>query len=302
MESIEPITGADTRAVVVTGATAGIGLAVAEQLAQAGIFVIGVGRSLKRCQEAEQKLRLINPGRPAVYLTADLSLQSQVRRLAGEIGQALEQNGYPYLYGLVNNAGLVSYWQTLTAEGFEITWATNHLAPFLLTHLALPLLQAGPAARVITVSSHSHYGARIHWDDVQLRRRFWVLTAYGQSKLANVLFSLELNRRLGDGSGVRAFACDPGLVRTSIGTKSVPAIVRFAWNVHSSRGISAEQSARGIVTVLMEPSVQERPEIYWKHGQPVSPSQRALNGADARRLWALSEQMTGLGKDGGNGR
>lgn len=281
-------------AVVVTGATAGIGLSAAEQLARQGIFVIGVGRSPERCQTAQNRLRQINPQQNAVYLTANLSLQSDVRRLALEIRQVLADSGFSSLYALLNNAGQFTFWQEITPEGFETQWATNHLAPFLLTNLLLPELKAAPAARVVTVSSQSHYSARMHWDDVQLRRRYSGFAAYGQSKLSNVLFSLELNNRLGSGSTVRAFACDPGLVRTKIGTKGVPPIVRFGWNVHSSRGISADQSAAGIIHVLLAPSIQERTEIYWKHGKPKSPSKRALNQADAARLWALSEQMTGL--------
>jgi hypothetical protein len=104
---------------------------------------------------------------------------------------------------------------------------------------------------------------------------------------------VELNKRFGAGSTVRAFACDPGLVKTGIGAKDAPAFIRFAWNVSSkSRGITADESARGIIRVILEPSLQEREEIYWKHGKPVTPSKRALNEEDARRLWALSEQMT----------
>jgi NAD(P)-dependent dehydrogenase (short-subunit alcohol dehydrogenase family) len=256
--------------------------------------VIGIGRSPERCREAEASLHRINPENKAIYLTANLSLQSEVRRLVSDIEGVLTSNGFTSLYALVNNAGLFTYWQELTAEGFETQWATNHLAPFLLTNLLLPTLQAAPAARVVTVSSNSHYGARIHWEDVQLRRKYWGLTAYGQSKLANVLFTLELNKRLGTGSSVRAFACDPGLVKTGIGAKDAPAFIRIFWNVHSkSRGMTAEKSARGITHVVLEPSLQTREEVYWKHGEPKAPSKRALDEEDARRLWALSEQMTG---------
>lgn len=294
MDIDQNLSSENRRAAVVTGATSGIGRAVAGQLAKQGVWVIGIGRSPERCREAEASLHRINPENKAIYLTANLSLQSEVRRLAAEIEKALTSNGFASLYALVNNAGLFTYWQELTAEGFETQWATNHLAPFLLTHLLLPELRSAPAARVVTVSSNSHYRARIHWEDVQLLNKYWGLTAYGQSKLANVLFTLELNKRLGLGSTVRAFACDPGLVKTGIGAKDAPTYIRLFWNVSSKlRGISAEESARGINRVILEPSIQIRKEIYWKHGEPVAPSKRALNEEDACMLWALSEQMTG---------
>lgn len=284
---------------IVTGATSGIGLAAAEALARRGAFIIGVGRSPERCRQAERQVRALQPaaqnadapaGEPggALYLTADLSLQSEVRALARKIGALLEGG---QLDGLVNCAGTFTFWYTQTAEGFEMQWAVNHLAPFLLTHELLPLMQRAPSARVVTVSSGSHYGARVHWDDPQLRRRYDGLRAYGQSKLSNVLFTGELGRRLGSGSTVRAFAADPGLVRTDIGLKGTPALVRWVWQRRRAGGISAEESARGIVYLLTEPSIQGAQDLYWKHGAPQKPSRQALDGASARRLWQLSEQM-----------
>ncbi len=282
------------KTVVVTGATAGIGLACAEQLARMGWAVIGVGRSAERCRAAESRLRQINPDAPCAYLTADLSLQPQVRALAGSVREALAAFGRSGLDGLINNAGTFTYWLELTPEGFEKQWAVNHLAGFLLTNELLPLLRAAPPARVVTVSSASHYGARLNWEDVQLRRHYNGLRMYGQTKLANVLFTLELNRRLGPGSAVRAFAADPGLVKTDIGLKGTPPLVRWVWERRRAGGITAEESARGIVYLASEPSIQDSPEIYWKHGAPRRASKQALDASAARRLWALSAQMCGL--------
>ena len=283
---------------VVTGATSGIGLAAAEILVRRGAGVIGVGRSAERCKAVEAHLRHIHPDAPVHYVVADLSLQKNIHQVADEILNQLAGTGKPVLDGLLNNAGTFTYWMTLTAEGIEMQWAVNHLASFLLTHRLIPALQAAPLARVVTVSSGSHRHGWINWNDPQLRRCYNGLRAYGNTKLANILFTLEFNRRLGTGSTIRAFAANPGLVKTDIGMKGNPAIAGLVWKLRRSGGIPAEESARGIVYLLTEPSIQESTEVYWKHGLPQHASRRALDPADATRLWMLSEKMCGL--DGGN--
>ncbi len=282
------------RAIVVTGATSGIGLAVAQQLAARGAFVLGVGRSAERCQEARRQVLATSPEAQVDYLLADLSLQSQVRRLAADIREKLAGQGRNGLDGLINNAGLFTYWMTLTAEGFEMQWAVNHLCPFLLTCELLPQLRAAGRARVITVSSGSHRAARLDWNDIQLRRRYNGLRAYGQTKLANILFTLELNRRLGPDSTVRAFAANPGLVNTNIAMKDNPGLVRWIWGWRKKGGITPEESARGLVFLASDPSLDNAADIYWKHGVPQTPSPRALDAESARRLWEISAQMCGI--------
>jgi len=274
------------KVIVVTGATSGIGLAVAEQLASQGAGVIGVGRSLERCQQAENRLRALTGNPQIKYLVTDLSLQSGVRRLAGEICGQVNA-----LDGLVNNAGSIPFHQVITTEGFDLQWALNHLAPFLLTHELLPLLKVAPQSRVVTVSSGSHYGARLRWDDIQLLEHYGVLRAYKQTKLCNVLFTAELNRRLEPGSSVRAFAADPGLVKTDIGLKSNSKLARWAWAFYRRRGITPEQSARRIVYLVREPSIQDASQVYWKHGKPKPPNPYALDVDAARRLWEISARM-----------
>ncbi len=279
------------KTIVVTGATSGIGLATAEELVRQGCHVIGVGRSAQRCQAAAQRLGAINPAVHVVFCTADLTLQSEVRRLAGEIRRITTAAGRAALDGLVNNAGTFTYWLTLTAEGFETQWALNHLAPFLLTRELLPLLEAAPAARVVTVSSGSHYHTRLNWSDIQLRHHYNGLLAYKQAKLANVLFTAELNRRLAPTSHVAAFAADPGLVNTEIGLKGTPVLVRWIWQRRRAGGIPPAEAARGIIFLLGENSIQDARDLYWRHGQPLKPSKAALDPFAAQRLWALSEQM-----------
>jgi NAD(P)-dependent dehydrogenase (short-subunit alcohol dehydrogenase family) len=279
---------------VLTGATSGIGFAAAQLLAERGAFLIGVGRSAERCAQAESQLRSAHPQAHVEYCMADLSMQEQVRKLAVDIRAKLMAQQLKSLDGLINNAGTFTYWMTLTPEGFEMQWAVNHLAPFLLTHELLPLLQAAPAARVVTVSSGSHYNTRLKWNDIQLRRGYNCLLAYKQTKLANVLFTAELNRRLGSKSTLRAFAADPGLVFTEMGFKGNPGLVRWIWDRRRRGGVTPEESARGVVYVAVEPSIQNSPEIYWKDSRPKAPNRYALDEDVARRLWNLSEQMCGI--------
>lgn len=277
------------RTYVVTGATSGIGLAAAALLARDGAAVIGLGRSPERCREAEAYLGRSRVQGRVRFLAADLSVQAEVRRAAAEIRAAVTA-----LDGLVNNAGVFTFLRSLTPDGFETQWAVNHLAPFLLTHELLPLLRRAPRARVVTVSSGSHYHTRLRWDDLQLRRGYNGLLAYKRTKLCNVLFTTELRRRLGTDSTVQAFAADPGLVDTAIGFKHTPVLARWFWDRRRRGGITPEESARGVVYLAVEPSIQDAAEIYWKHGLPKAPNPYALDVKATRRLWDLSCRMCAL--------
>jgi NAD(P)-dependent dehydrogenase (short-subunit alcohol dehydrogenase family) len=279
---------------VVTGATSGIGLALVEQLLGMGFHVIGVGRSPQRCQSQSDRLQAAYPRGQLAYCVADLSVQAEIRGVVADIAQVLSGWGVDALDGLVNNAGTFTFWQTLTPEGFETQWAVNHLAAFLLTHELLPRLRRSPDARVITVSSNSHYRTKLNWADIQLLSCYNPMKAYKQTKLANVLFTAELNRRLGPASSVRAVAADPGLVDTGIGEKSGSWLARWIWSLRRRRGISAGESAAGVAKLLLCDSLHEHPAIYWKHGVPKRPNPYALDEDHGRRLWEISAQMTGI--------
>jgi retinol dehydrogenase-12 len=283
------------RTFAVTGATSGIGFAVADALLRAGGIVIGSGRTADHCKEALDRLRK-NHGAEArvAFLPADLSLQGEVRRLAQDIRATLGAWGLERLDALINNAATVPFWQTLTAEGIDMQWAVNHLAPFLLTLDLLPELRAAPAGRVVIVSSGSHYGVRLDWRDIQLLHHYSALRAYGQTKLANVLFASEFNRRFSATSHLRAFAADPGLVRTEIGFKSKSVLAKWAWALRRRGGVQPEQAAAGIGFLAVEPSIQSSEEVYWKDCKPKLPSPYARNRQAARQLWDLSAQMCGL--------
>lgn len=279
---------------VVTGATSGIGRALIEILASKGGSVIGVGRGAARCDETRAELEHLAGAGHVAICRADLSLQTEVRALAAEISDLLDRWGAVGLDGLVNNAGTFTFWQTLTPEGFETQWAVNHLAPFLLTNELLPRLAAAPQSRVVTVSSGSHYRTKLDWEDIQLLRRYQPLRAYEQTKLANVLFTAELNRRLDPGAAVQAFAADPGLVKTDIGGKTNSRLAGWIWRLRRRSGIPAQQSAEGIAELLLDPEKDIAQGIYWKHGRPKEPNPYALEPAVGGRLWELSARMCGL--------
>ena len=279
---------------VVSGATSGIGFAVAKQLVESGAFVIGIGRSEERCWNTKEKIMSTNPDGQIVMVVADLSLQTNIRRLRSEVECILYDYGRQGLDGLVNNAGTFTYWQTLTPEGFEMQWAVNYLAPFLLSHVLLPLLMEAPTARIVTVSSDSHYQGQMKWSDLQLRKCYNGLAAYCNTKLGNVLFTQAFNDHIGPQSGVKAFAADPGLVKTEIGFKGTPGLVRWIWNIRRSGGTSPDVPARNVVYLLTDTNLEKSQEVYWKNCLPKKASKRAMNLPDALHLWDESEKMCGL--------
>ncbi|MGE5529067.1 MAG: SDR family NAD(P)-dependent oxidoreductase [Patescibacteria group bacterium] len=276
------------------GATSGLGLAAARSLTGLGWRVIGVGRAAERCAAAEEAIRKEWPEARVAYFTADLGSQRQVRALAEEIRRFAEAECGGRLDALVNNAAAVTTWYTATEDGYETQFAVNHLAPFLLTRELLPLLKQAETARVITVSSGSHYGTRLHWPDVMYRRGYHCLLAYKQSKLANVLFTAELNRRLGMESNIRAYAVDPGLVDTAIGEKGTGGLVRWFWRLRRRGGAPPEEAARTIVHLAAALRLEDPEAIYWKDCRPKRPSRYAEREDAARRLWELSERLCGV--------
>ena len=202
---------------IITGATNGIGLAAAKALVALGASLAIVARSEERARAAVAEIERGGGDRTRVdILLADLSSQAEIRRLAAEI-----EDRYPKIDVLINNAGAINTRLQLTVDGIELTWAVNHLAPFLLTTLLLDRLKSSAPSRVVTTSSDAHFGATIPFDEFHDERAYRGFRRYGQSKLANILFTVELARRL-SGSGVTANCFHPGLVVTGFNRNNGP--------------------------------------------------------------------------------
>jgi NAD(P)-dependent dehydrogenase (short-subunit alcohol dehydrogenase family) len=275
------------KTIVITGATSGIGLQAAIDFARLGARIIGVGRDPKRCSAAKQQVLCKTPKAQIEYLLANLSSQAQVRTLASDIKKVLKRWGQNHLDILVNDAGTYSGRRILTEDGTELTMAVNHYAPFLLTHELLPLLTAARESKVLTVSSGSHYNTDIHINRIDHPLIYFGLWAYKVSKLANVLFTLEFNRRFSR-STVRAYAVDPGLVNTEIAFKGTDPISKFVWKIRKNSGTLPEVPVRTMLYLAQKPSAQRNGEYYWKDSLPKTPSRVAQHPELARRLWEKS--------------
>lgn len=279
------------KTVVITGASSGIGLATAKDLAERRAYVIGVGRSQERCREAEESIRKAYPDAKICFIIADLSSLTQVRELAQKIKQKIKEINKDRLDVLINNAGTVSNWYRATEDGFELQFAVNYLSQFLLTHELMPLIQAAPTGRIISLSSGSHLRTWINWKDIMLRKHYNCLMAYKQTKLFSVLFCTELNRRIGTNQKTHAYAVDPGLVNTEIGFKGTTGIVKWVWEKRSSKGIDPAKAAESVAYLAYEPSIQNSTSVYWKECMPQKPSNYSQREDIAKRLWEVSEKM-----------
>ncbi|MBX6312728.1 MAG: SDR family oxidoreductase [Isosphaeraceae bacterium] len=274
---------------LVTGATAGIGAVTAEELARRGAQVILVGRDRSKCETTATRIRERTDNSAVEFLVADLSAQAEVRRLAREF-----QERYPRLDVLVNNAGAMFGQRQETVDGIERTFALNHLAYFLLTNLLLDTLKASAPARIVVVSSEAHRMAKgLDFDDLQHQRWYKPFRVYCESKLANLLFTYELARRL-RGTGVTANALHPGFVATNF-----MAGEGFAhWSLRRAArlfAISPEEGAKTSVYLAASPEVEGVSGAYFVKQKPVPSSPASRNEAAARRLWQISEELTGLG-------
>ncbi|SMB97668.1 SDR family oxidoreductase [Deinococcus hopiensis] len=271
------------KTVLITGGTNGIGLETARGLAKMGARVMIVGRN------PEKTARVAAEIGAAGTLLADLSELAQVSRAAAEFREREDR-----LDVLVNNAGALYSRRQETNEGIEMTWALNHLAPFLLTRELLPLLRRAQTPRVVTVSSVAHRFARLNFDDPQFRRGYNGWRAYGQSKLANLLFALELARREPD---ILSHSVHPGFVRSGFGqdmTGLEARLFRLSNRFHLADRftVTPEQGAQTSLRVASDPSLLVSGR-YFVNERMAQPARQALDGDAARRLWQLSEEAVG---------
>ncbi|MGI6161605.1 MAG: SDR family NAD(P)-dependent oxidoreductase [Christensenellales bacterium] len=276
---------------VVTGATSGIGRSAAEQLAARGIAVIAIGRNAQKCNEAKEYILSNNPKADIQFMLCDLASQNDITRLAGDISASIEK-----LDIFINAAGAVSSRFTTTQDGIELQLAVNHLAPFLITHLLLKKLKAARRARVITVSSASHYGTRLDFSDLQMQNRYSCLGQYKRTKLCNVMFSAEINRRFFEPAGIRAFAADPGLVNTDIGCKGTSGIEKAFWSVRRRGGVSPDVPGEHLAKLALNDEAYKSGGLYWKNGAEKMPSRYSLLERPALLLWQESLNLCKIGR------
>lgn len=275
------------RVCMVTGATSGMGRATASALANMGATVILVARNQEKGAAVRDAIRAQSGNGQVEVLLADLASQQSIHALV-----AAFQQRYQQLHVLVNNAGGIFFTRALTVDGFETTFAVNHLAPFLLTSLLFDTLIASVPARIITISSNAESAGRIDFADLQRENGYTAFGAYAQSKLANLLFSAELARRL-EGTGVTANAVRPGPVATNFGSggsgllKLFPLIFRMI-------GKPAEEAAQTAIELASAPEYERVNGKVFYDRKELRPSQQSQDGILQQRLWRASEALTGL--------
>jgi NAD(P)-dependent dehydrogenase (short-subunit alcohol dehydrogenase family) len=272
---------------MVTGATSGLGKVTAKVLAQNGATVIVVGRSLEKSTATVNQIKEETGNAEVEFMIADLSVQKDIRQLVQQF-----KSRHQRLDVLVNNAGAVFYKRQETIDGIEMTFAVNYLGHFLLTNLLLDTLKASAPARIINVSSGLHERAKIDFDDLQSKKSYSGTGAYGQAKLAVVLFTHELARRL-EGTEVTVNAVNPGLVATKFGLEG-SRVMGFMKRMVNVFGKSPEQGAQTTIYLATSPDVENVTSKYFENQKAVESSRASYDEAVARRLWQVSVELTGL--------
>lgn len=273
---------------VITGATSGIGLVAAEALAAKGARLILVGRDRARGELALARIRAAVPGAAVSLRHADLSRLSEMNRLAAEIA---EQE--PRIDVLVNNAGALFSERSVTEDGLERTFALNHMAYFVLANRLKERLVAAAPARIVNVASDAHRGAgALDFTDLQAERHYRGFKVYSRSKLANILFTRELARRL-QGTGVTANCLHPGFVASRFGDNN-PGLFRLGLGVAKLFAISPEKGAETIIYLASSPEVAAVTGGYFYKCRPATPTAKARDDAAARRLWEESARLARL--------
>jgi NAD(P)-dependent dehydrogenase (short-subunit alcohol dehydrogenase family) len=273
------------KVIVITGATSGIGEVAADRLAAGNNRIVFVARDRARGEETLKHLHAIAGGIEHRAFYADLSRLSEMKRVARDIADA-----EPEIDALINNAGALFNTRTVTEDGLETTFALNHMSYFVVTNLLRPRLKAG--ARVVSTASDAHRGARLDFADLQSSRGYSGFGAYGRSKLCNILFTRELARRLA-GTGVTANCLHPGFVATRFGDQS-GGMLSIAIRAAKSFAITPERGAATIVYLASSPEVANVTGGYFHKCKPATPTREAQNDADAKRLWEISVELSGI--------
>ncbi len=274
----------DGKVCLVTGGNSGIGKFTALGLARLGGNVVIACRNEIEGNRALSEIKSRTGNQNADLILADLSSMKSVRQFAKEFKQR-----YSGLHLLVNNAGEIVAKRQVTVDGFERTLASNHLGHFLLTNLLLDLVRDSAPSRIVNVSSEAHRGAQIHFDDLQYEKKYSAFRVYAQSKLANVLVTYELARRL-EGTGVTSNCLHPGLVRT--GLYDNWGLTSLAIRVVSPFFLSAEKSARAVLRLATSPELEGVTGKYFSKMKEARSSEESYDAQAAQRLWQVSEDLT----------
>lgn len=276
---------------LITGGTNGIGKSTAQELARMGATVVIVGRNAQKTSQVVEEIRAASGNNTVDSLLADLSSQQEIRRLADEF-----KSKYSHLHVLLNNAGAVFMQRQLSVDGIEMTFALNHLAYFLLTNLLLDTIKASAPARIINVSSGAHTSGKIEFNNLQGERSFSSYGPYGNSKLANILFTTELARRL-EGTGVTVNALHPGLVSTGFGKNNTGFFTKIIRVVVPLIARSPEKGAATSIYLASSPEIQSITGKYFVDCKVTRPAPQATDSAVARKLWDISAEMVHLARD-----
>jgi NAD(P)-dependent dehydrogenase (short-subunit alcohol dehydrogenase family) len=277
---------------LITGGTNGIGKSTAQGLARLGATVVIVGRDAQKTRQVVEEIRSATDNENVDSLLADLSSQQEVRRLASEF-----KRKYSQLHVLLNNAGGTFTPRQLSVDGIEMTLALNHLAYFLLTNLLLDMLEVSAPARIINVSSDAHSRGTIDFDNLQGERSYSSFGPYGNSKLANILFTIELARRL-EGTGVTVNALHPGLTSTGFGKNNPGLLMKIMGVVIPLIARSPEKGAVTSIYLASSPEVQSITGKYFVDCKVTQPAPQATDSAVARQLWDVSADMVHLADAG----
>jgi len=272
---------------IITGATSGMGLATATSLAGMGAILGLVCRDKTKGEAIVKSIIDKTKNNKIELFVADLSSLAEIRKLAIEI-----KAKFPVIDVLVNNAGAINQERIETVDGFELSFAVNHLAYFLLTNLILENLKAAPKARIVSTASEASRMGKINFDDLQLKKSYSSIKSYGQSKLANIMFTYELARRL-EGSNISANCLHPGGVKTGFAGE-MKGFTGFMWKMFTPLLRTAEKGAETIIWLASSPEVEGVSGKYFKDKKEIRSIKPSYNTEAQKKLWAISEQLTGL--------
>ena len=277
------------KTVLITGATSGIGKVTARTLAKKDYQIVIVGRNKEKTEQCVEEIKKESANPHINYLLADLSDLEDARRIANEFNDKFE-----HLHLLINNAGCVYQKRELTKDGFEKTMATNHLSHFIITNILLDKIKNSVPARIVNVSSGSHFDGRWNPDNIHMEKGYKTMRAYGNSKLYNILFTKYLAEQLKN-SQVTVNCLHPGVVRTNIGAKNTGLLIKIFWKSFTTlRGISEEEGAKTTLYLATSPEVENVTGKYFDKCKEKASSEISNSFAAAEELWKMSLEMTNL--------